>query len=411
MARHAKHDGAAALPLLQGTLARAGLALGALLLLLPVVAALLATGRVLLALAAAVPLAVVVVGVTAVVRRVWRRLPGTGRQRLSSELGVVTAETLRRQGLLVDSTAELLPLWTSVIEGGRGSMEEAVTSLARHFDAMHQQLDVALNAGDETDMQAKQHALQAVTATTQQAFGELWASLDASAVRDAETLQLIGDLAEQNAALVGLSGEIRDIALQIKLLALNAAIEAARAGAAGRGFAVVAGEVRNLAIRSAEAGDQVHDTVARVNGRIQTVVEQVQRNVELSRESREHNQRTIGEATHNVTRRAESMAEDAQALMRVRSDIEAQVNEVIVKLQFQDHLSQVLDHTTQAMDDLGTALCPTVDEPSDALAARLASLRERMSRRATTDFERRVLTTESGAPDETQDTASELTFF
>ncbi len=87
----------------------------------------------------------------------------------------------------------------------------------------------------------------------------------------------MGQIADAGREIGKIIKTIDEIAFQTNILALNAAVEAARAGEAGAGFAVVAGEVRNLAMRSADAARNTQKLIDEVVGRINQGAELVGR--------------------------------------------------------------------------------------------------------------------------------------
>ncbi len=106
---------------------------------------------------------------------------------------------------------------------------------------------------------------------------------------------------------------IDEIAFQTNLLALNAAVEAARAGEAGAGFAVVANEVRNLAMRAADAAKNTAALIEQTVNKVTDGSGMVEKTNQNFREVAA----TVGKSGELVSEIASASREQAEGIQQI----------------------------------------------------------------------------------------------
>ncbi|WP_160309879.1 methyl-accepting chemotaxis protein [Chromobacterium subtsugae] len=150
--------------------------------------------------------------------------------------------------------------------------------------------------------------------------------------------------------LRAMAEEVGNISNQTNLLALNASIEAARVGEFGRGFAVVADEVRKLSQQSAQTGIKMSEKVETINAALEQTR---QSTTSLGAQDADKGNGALGlldASVQDFSAAAGRLAEINQKMQSDGSQVERELHASLIALQYQDRVSQIIQHVANDLE-------------------------------------------------------------
>jgi len=242
----------------------------------------------------------------------------------------------------------VLPIISNQIQTSKQHTEQEVSTLSEKFGEMLTKISQLQedNEGGDAEM------INQLLTKSEIVLHKVIAKLGSISQAEQEMMNEIRLLSSQTDKLDSMAGEVQSVADNINLLSLNAAIEAARAAEHGRGFAVVAEEVRRLAQTSSAVGVKISETVKNINGAMTSALKTAEVNTSTDVEDIHDSENYIEDVLGDIGSTLRSFQEKAALMGANNEQIQVEIYSVLTALQFQDRVSQMLEHAEHNLQDL-----------------------------------------------------------
>lgn len=295
-------------------------------------------------------------------------------------------ENVKKLKKMTELCQAIVPLWQGQIDDVIKQSSEAIETLTLRFSEIVQALRKTLEDVELLESGHSGASISDVITDSEAELSTLNSNFELILTSKVKLLSEVTQLQSFANELQTMAIDVQGIAGQTNLLALNAAIEAARAGESGRGFAVVADEVRSLSQRSSDTGQKMTGKVEGICTAMDSAVETTESQLEDERLKSDASHKLIEDVISRLNLLIQSFSDSSGLLKDHSSEISDEINDILISLQFQDRVTQILEHTKDEIARFSLLL----NNPDDILNVDTKTWLKEMSQGYTTSSQRNL---------------------
>lgn len=333
------------------------------------------------------------------------------RNKIRRVSGLGTVARLLRE---TRAYAPILPLLSKQIRDASSDMSKEIESICAEFQDMagsaKQSVEIVSGLLSNKDEQIH---VGGIIQDCRKTMAELLDHMDRGSQLYSQAIAQIETVNESVQRIFSVLQEVEKTSFASKLVALNAKIEAVHLGSLGAGFEVVAEQISQQAARSGELTAEVSEILQGVLQTMANATSESKRIAELDAKQASTSRHSVEHALQNLEAAHAQMETALQKAGVATEKLVTGISGAITSLQFQDRVSQRLEHVVESIDSMASALSTrnTEGEEDKTVAERQREITATMMSSYTMDSERAAHGVETVAAHPSSDEGGDFELF